>query len=479
MNPDFDHLLQKIFCADTLEEADVLSMEQLTGQYPYFAPLQYLLAKKYRQLDYAAYKSQITKTAVFFSNPHWLNDLLLSDQEADLKNEDAGEHIVEEQPVHVLPSQPIATVSVSEEIPEENNVVLSEEFPEENTLSRPVQEEVPPHTLIEHGDNAGLPGYTTGQSNDTYFDIAVDKNSSADDFESAISVPGTGKEYLPAVQPEPRDEEQIPFQPKPEEALSDILPGEVDAVLPELSTQGGETIHLQTNSEPPENESIFLEKPSPEAPAEEAPLPATQQEFVAQEVIPAELQEDIYSNISETFPVAAETPPAALQQEEPANTKSPDIEKPADVSPEKTTLPSQLIKPDSLSFPDAGSLPLIPIEPLYAVDYFASQGIKLGNEDGKDKLSQKLRSFTEWLKTMKRIHPEKLEQEMDTQTSSVIQHIAEHSNELEDVVTEAMAEVYARQGLRNKAAEVYQKLSLLNPNKRAYFAARISKLNET
>ena len=129
--------------------------------------------------------------------------------------------------------------------------------------------------------------------------------------------------------------------------------------------------------------------------------------------------------------------------------------------------------------PDSGSLPLVPIEPLYAVDYFASQGIKLKEEDGKDKLSQKLRSFTEWLKTMKRIHPEKLEQEMDPQTSTVIQHIAEHSNELEDVVTEAMAEVYARQGLRNKAAEVYQKLSLLNPNKRAYFAARISKLNET
>ena len=80
---------------------------------------------------------------------------------------------------------------------------------------------------------------------------------------------------------------------------------------------------------------------------------------------------------------------------------------------------------------------------------------------------------------MKRIHPEKLEQEMDSRTSTVIQHIAEHSNDFEDVVTEAMAEVYARQGLRNKAAEVYQKLSLLNPNKRAYFAAKISKLNET
>lgn len=229
---------------------------------------------------------------------------------------------------------------------------------------------------------------------------------------------------------------------------------------PRLSTQLDETVYVEPNSEAPVNESAFQyngEKMLPETPAEDDQLAATQHELVDQEIIPAELQEDIYSNMPpESFPEKAE-----------------------DALPTITTLPSQLIKPGSLLLPDAGNLPLIPIEPLYAVDYFASQGIKLSNDDGKDKLSQKLRSFTEWLKTMKRIHPEKLEQEMDSRSSTVIQHIAEHSNELEDVVTEAMAEVYARQGLRNKAAEVYQKLSLLNPNKRTYFAARISKLNET
>ncbi|MBX3255259.1 MAG: hypothetical protein KF862_14055 [Chitinophagaceae bacterium] len=120
----------------------------------------------------------------------------------------------------------------------------------------------------------------------------------------------------------------------------------------------------------------------------------------------------------------------------------------------------------------------IPIEPLYTIDYFASQGIKLREIEGKDKLSVKLRSFTEWLKTMKRIHPEKLENESEEQVQTKIQHIAEHSNEANEVLTEAMAEVFARQGLFQKAAEVYQKLSLQNPDKRAYFAAKISKLND-
>ena len=54
---------------------------------------------------------------------------------------------------------------------------------------------------------------------------------------------------------------------------------------------------------------------------------------------------------------------------------------------------------------------------------------------------------------------------------------AAHSNETREIVTETMAEVLAMQGMAGKAAEVYRKLSLLNPDKSAYFAARIEQLN--
>jgi hypothetical protein len=57
-----------------------------------------------------------------------------------------------------------------------------------------------------------------------------------------------------------------------------------------------------------------------------------------------------------------------------------------------------------------------------------------------------------------------------------IQAIAAHSIEGREVVTETMAEVLAMQGMREKATEVYHKLSLLNPDKRAYFAAKIEQL---
>ena len=44
--------------------------------------------------------------------------------------------------------------------------------------------------------------------------------------------------------------------------------------------------------------------------------------------------------------------------------------------------------------------------------------------------------------------------------------------------TAAMAEVWAKQGNKIKAIEIYQKLSLQNPSKRAYFAAKIEHLKK-
>jgi hypothetical protein len=57
-----------------------------------------------------------------------------------------------------------------------------------------------------------------------------------------------------------------------------------------------------------------------------------------------------------------------------------------------------------------------------------------------------------------------------------VQLLAENSNAEAEVLTESMAEVFARQGKIGKASEVYQKLSLLNPAKSTYFAAKLENL---
>ncbi|HVZ95584.1 MAG TPA: hypothetical protein VG847_01815 [Chitinophagaceae bacterium] len=118
-------------------------------------------------------------------------------------------------------------------------------------------------------------------------------------------------------------------------------------------------------------------------------------------------------------------------------------------------------------------------EPLHTVDYFASQGIQL-NEDliKNDKLVNQVKSFTAWLKTMKKIHPSKLE-EQSIADENLIQTSAEVSNIDTEVLTEAMAEVLIKQNKTEKAIEMYTKLSLINPAKSAYFASRIEQIKST
>ena len=122
----------------------------------------------------------------------------------------------------------------------------------------------------------------------------------------------------------------------------------------------------------------------------------------------------------------------------------------------------------------------------HTIDYFASQGIKIDlNQGHQDELSTKLKKFTDWLKEVK--HPVSEGQtapqsEADTPFSSesdiekAVVTIAEKSNESREVVTETMAEVLGKQGRREKAIQLYQKLSFINPEKSVYFAAKIQQL---
>jgi hypothetical protein len=124
---------------------------------------------------------------------------------------------------------------------------------------------------------------------------------------------------------------------------------------------------------------------------------------------------------------------------------------------------------------------VLPIDPYYTIDYFASQGIKLDlKKNQPDKLGKQVKKFTQWLKHMKRVGPE------DTLASEGIspeeveaQRIADASNTAREVVTEAMALVLEKQGKKDKAVQLYRKLTFLNPDKSAYFAAKIKNLNGT
>lgn len=117
-------------------------------------------------------------------------------------------------------------------------------------------------------------------------------------------------------------------------------------------------------------------------------------------------------------------------------------------------------------------------EPFHTVDYFASQGIKPAKDAlPTDRFSHQLRSFTDWLKTMKKLSVAEMETApmKPAQQEEVVQ-LAETSLKKTEVITETMAEVLVKQGRINEAIEILQKLSLLDKGKSAYFAARIQHL---
>jgi hypothetical protein len=128
----------------------------------------------------------------------------------------------------------------------------------------------------------------------------------------------------------------------------------------------------------------------------------------------------------------------------------------------------------------APETPAITFEPYHTVDYFASQGIRLSQQEaGSDKLGKQLKSFTEWLRTMKRLPDTAVALPGDATTEHNVENLAAHSLDTADVVTESMAEVWLKQGNREKAADVYRKLSLHYPAKSAYFAAKIEALKQS
>jgi len=112
-------------------------------------------------------------------------------------------------------------------------------------------------------------------------------------------------------------------------------------------------------------------------------------------------------------------------------------------------------------------------------DYFAAQGIEIDLSTlPQDKFTQQLRSFTAWLKVLKEKEGVPNTPELAASQEKEINAIAEKANIMEEVVTEAMAEVWEKQGNARKAIALYSKLSFIFPEKSVYFASRIEQLKK-
>jgi len=271
---------------------------------------------------------------------------------------------------------------------------------------------------------------------------------------------------------------QVDTTELPEETTATMVAEEDPVDAPETIEENAEPFASEQTATEPELETVIEIAPAQEAEPETSIAVSEETDIeeapVVEETAPEQIvtqpeavmqQPVIESQVENETPDAAETVTATVITAEPANQEK-----------EIIAVPDTAIKNASQD---------MLFEPLHASDYFASVGIKLSEEEKTaDKLGKQLKSFTDWLKTMKRTHAEQLAQTTRpaaveaASTDSSIQKLAERSNQENDVVTEAMADVLMQQGRQDKAIEILQKLSLLNPAKSAYFAAKINQIKE-
>jgi len=196
------------------------------------------------------------------------------------------------------------------------------------------------------------------------------------------------------------------------------------------------------------------------------------------EIIVSEKKQETVLQPIVNEPVAIATVPEIHNNKEeftnPALTAEPTIETVTEKQEPEIVLPA--LKIEAID-PATAELTF---EPFHTVDYFASQGIKFKEEEKPvDKFGQQLKSFTDWLKAMKRLPVTEITKTVEASSEKKVAQLAEHSITEREVVTETMAEVWEKQGNAVKAIEIYGKLSLLEPSKSPYFAAKIEELKKT
>jgi hypothetical protein len=419
MNETGKNIVQQLFGVTSLAEVSPSLIEQTVSKYPYFGTAQFLLAKKLKGANAHNSDAQIQKAALHFTNPFWLNYLLHENEIAEADN--------------VISNSEESFINASDEVFEKPVSVepviedsLGATSNEDEELSKEIEQTVEPDEIVSAIEVA----------NDELHDVK-------DEIIPAIEVANdelhdVKDEIVPAV-----------------EVANDELHDVKDEIVPAIEVANDELHDVKDEIVPAievVNDELY---------------------DVKDEIVPAiEVPND------DLHDVKAEIVPAV--EESSAGIENVDEE---ELPAEETENDQQRLKLSSIieqhlaefkkPVEENAELP-IKSNPYHTVDYFASQGIKA---DGQDKLSTKVKKFTDWLKQMKVANSQPVDLGTDTETEQMIETIAKSSNETKDVITEAMAEVLVKQGKIEKAVQLYKKLSFLNPAKSTYFAAKIDELN--
>lgn len=420
---NYRQLYESMFNKNLADEDARDFLLDITEKYPFFSPAQFLLLYKTAKTD-ADYKQQLIKTAAAFNNNYWLNYLLLQqDKEAFIESFSAEETIAD---------TPLQDGFVNSNEPAEQPII-----PDESKLQPDEDEKIAP---VAYTNGTGLPG---------------------EERHTEAIIP------IQAEMAEAGGETQAPVME--ENALS--IANET------FSTEEAPTAEEEMEAAPITSDQAVLSITADELANGNENNDKTAEDSFSNEPINTAFENIAGEEVALTNQEIVNTTDEGQQAEDLTGQEQPDAAEEENFSsPLKTDLAEAAAILDTKPVENG---PLF--EPLHTTDYFASVGIKLSDEiKPGDRLGSQLKSFTEWLKTMKKLHPTQTAHAAETsekQNSNIMQ-LAEKSNKEDEIITEAMADVLMQQGRIDKAVEVLKKLSLLNPSKNTYFAAKIDKLKE-
>ena len=420
-------LFESIFNRNLWDTETQNYLENVTGEHPYFSPAQFFLLLQ-TDRDNPFYKKQVQKTAALFNNNYWLNYLLtVSSKPEQIFIQSAFEN-----------GETIA--DAKEEISANNNFVASEEM-----------KIAGPETVLAAAPDEMVENEITHHS-------------------SAMEESNPEEEYLLNEPPPILEEASTNIDSDYDTSVNPALAPVNEELITEDIGVPNEAIRIEQETTTDENVSLINE----DTVIEQAEISET-----TEEPTNSLDNEVIEENISQATPVNEESEQLVAAVENGINvehTAPGNLTNGAHTgndNEDKKRIDNTDIQPETMLF-----------QPLYTSDYFASVGIKLSEEaSSSDRLGKQLKSFTQWLKTMKKIDTHLSDPLLPAEIASEnvdhnIKILAEKSNKDEEIITEAMADVLVQQGRINKAVEVLKKLSLLNPSKSTYFAAKIEQLKD-
>ncbi|PWT78533.1 MAG: hypothetical protein C5B59_01550 [Bacteroidetes bacterium] len=513
MNENISFLLESLFGTTRLSDVTVDQLRELVDSYPAFSAGHYFLSKKLQQENNEQFQPQTQVTGLYFNNPLWLQWLLNQQPLDDWRP--SHEPIEDEK---FKRGDDFDNTSYENELRGELFVNPAYSFETDQSSKQDISNQEPqPASQFNFSGESAMDAYESAEKIASPESIEISNQErinqeyiaeQPDWMNKSIGVDAPDEEL---IEDEEFKEETIHFQPgtnewnQDAEAEANVLaeesadesalssqydnPEELASDFQQLTVPGAsEFSELPTHETMPEidaeNSDGTLQNQM-ESRAHEAPEQISEVEFKTEAIQP-EIVEDSYREpvgSSAQFEQIEEKTADNIQTEEPAVEQTEEIlqanfEAPDQPFHDPSAEPENLSGEDLARPVDEAESNELLFEPYHTVDYFASQGIKLLQEENPtDRFGKQLKSFTDWLKSMKKLPLMPIPAERNEEEVK-IEEIAAHSIEEKDVVTEAMAEVLAKQGKIESAIEIYLKLSLLNPLKIAYFAAKIEELKK-